>query len=180
MKILDIYNELLYDKNRLSIVYDKADLRAVQGLLEHLGTIDRSKEYEVLIRPKKKHRSLDANGYFWKLCSELAEATSQPKESVYREQIRNVGGNSTVVCVKSDAVKSLTEEWHNKGIGWITDTTKSKLKGCTNVILYYGSSTFDTKQMSRLIDNIIQDCKAVGIETMTPTELERIKAEWNG
>ena len=77
MKILDIYNELLYDKNRLSIVYDKADLRAVQGLLEHLGTIDHSKEYEVLIRPKKKHRSLDANGYFWKLCSELAEATSQ-------------------------------------------------------------------------------------------------------
>ena len=56
--------------------------------------------------------------------------------------------------------------------------TESKLPGCTNVILYYGSSTYDSKQMARLIDNIIQDCKAVGIETATPAEIDAMKARW--
>lgn len=54
----------------------------------------------------------------------------------------------------------------------------SKLKGCNNLILYYGSSTYNTEQMSRLIDNIVQDCKAVGIETMTPAELAALKDAW--
>ena len=55
---------------------------------------------------------------------------------------------------------------------------ESKLPGCVNVVLYYGSSTYDTAQMSRLIDNIIQDCKAQGIDTRTPEEVARMKEEW--
>ena len=47
-----------------------------------------------------------------------------------------------------------------------------------NVTLYYGSSTYDTKQMSRLIDNIVQDCQAVGIETLTPDKLALLLEEW--
>ena len=43
------------------------------------------------------------------------------------------------------------------------------------MILYYGSSTYDTQQMSLLIDHIVQDAKALGIETMTPAELEALK-----
>lgn len=43
------------------------------------------------------------------------------------------------------------------------------------MLLYYGSSTYDGAQMARLIDNIVQDCKAVGIETMTPDELARLE-----
>lgn len=44
---------------------------------------------------------------------------------------------------------------------------------------YHGSSTYDTAQMSRLIDNIVQDCKALGIETMTPDKLSILKEEWH-
>jgi len=180
MKIKSIYNELLYDKNRLNIVYDKTDLSTIQKLLDKIGTIDPTKDYDVSITPKKRRRSLDANAYFWVLCDKLAEITSQTKEQVYREQIKNVGGNSDVVCVKTDAVTSLIKGWQHNGLGWITETSKSKIKGCTNVILYYGSSAYDTNQMARLIDNIVQDCKAVGIETATPDEIARLKAEWGG
>jgi hypothetical protein len=51
----------------------------------------------------------------------------------------------------------------------------SKLKGCTNVILYYASRTSNSQQMCLLIDHIVQDAKALGIETMTPDELEDLK-----
>ena len=44
--------------------------------------------------------------------------------------------------------------------------------------VYYGSSTFDTKEMSVFIDGIVRECKELGIETMTPAELERMKSQW--
>lgn len=46
------------------------------------------------------------------------------------------------------------------------------------MILYYGSSVFSSSTMSRLIDNLIQDAKAVGIETMPPDKLAALLGEW--
>ena len=59
-----------------------------------------------------------------------------------------------------------------------SDIMPSKIDGCTNVIVYYGSSTYDSKQMSVLIDRIVQDCKELGIETLPPDELLRLQEEW--
>lgn len=64
--------------------------------------------------------------------------------------------------------------WEMRGMGWQTETMPSKVPGCTNVVLYYGSSMFDTHQMSLLIDHVVQDAKALGIETMTPREIEKL------
>ena len=72
----------------------------------------------------------------------------------------------------------MTDGWEHNGIGWQAETMPSKLPGCTNVILYYGSSTYDTAQMSRLIDLIVQDCDALGIETKDPAEIDRLVEEW--
>ena len=43
---------------------------------------------------------------------------------------------------------------------------------------YYGSSRYNTRQMSRLIDSIVQDCKDLGIETLPPEKLAAMKEEW--
>lgn len=123
-------------------------------------------------------RSLDANAYFWVLCDKLAEKTRISKERIYRNLIREIGGNSETVCVQNKAVDKLCRGWEHHGTGWLTDTTESKIEGCTNVILYYGSSSYDAAQMSRLIDLIVQECREQGIETMTPEELSRLKEEW--
>ena len=97
---------------------------------------------------------------------------------MYRQAIKEIGGNYDVVCIKEEAAESLMSAWARNGIGWQSDTTLSKLDGCTNVILYYGSSTYDTEQMSRLIDNIIQDCKALGIETKSQAEIDSLMSQW--
>ena len=78
------------------------------------------------------------------------------------------------------SVDKLRQGWEHNGLGWPTETMPSKLPGCTVVLLYYGSSTYDTAQMSRLISLIIEDCKAQGIETMTPAELSRLMEAWDG
>ncbi len=127
----------------------------------------------------RKRRSLDANAYFWVLLNKLAEEINIPAIEIYRSYIRHIGGNNTIICVPDKAVDDLTKGWEHNGIGWQTEKTASKLKGCTNVILYYGSSTYDTKQMSRLIDMVVQDCQSVGISTMTPSELATLMQGWS-
>lgn len=126
----------------------------------------------------RKKRSLDANAYFWTVADKLAEKLNTTKEDVYRNAIKEIGGVSETVCIKNEAVETLCQKWAYNGLGWQTETFPSKIEGCTNVVLYYGSSTYDKAQMSRLIDNIVQDCKAVGIETKTPEEIARLKDLW--
>lgn len=137
---------------------------------------DKLKDGEVNIEIKKycKRRSLDANAYAWVLVDKIATVLRTDKADVYRQQIRNIGGVSEIVCIQNAALEKFRAAWEKNGLGWQTDTIPSKIDGCTNVVLYYGSSTYDANQMTQLIDHLIQDAKALGIETMTPLELERL------
>lgn len=161
--------------NKPQLTLEINELNDFKQLVDEMNTLEK---LSIEIKPFRKRRSLDANAYFFVLADKLAEKLNITKVDVYRNAIREIGGVSETVCVKNEAVDKLCEAWSEKGIGWQTDTFSSKIEGCTNVILYYGSSTYDTAQMSRLIDNIVQDCKAVGIETLTPNELAKLKALW--
>ena len=143
------------------------------------GEIDPQKKYTVTIKEFRKKRSLDANAYAWVLMNKLADKLNMGVRDLYRHYIPDIPENSQVVCVPTEAVEKLHSGWEHNGIGWCSDTLKSKLPGCTNVVLYYGSSTFDQKQMGVLLDLIIADCKQVGVEYLTPEELERLKGEWD-
>lgn len=123
-------------------------------------------------------RSLDANAYFWVLCDKLAEKTKIRKEEIYRDLIKQIGGNSETVCVRNKAVDKLRQGWEEHGIGWLTDTVESKIDGCTNVTLYYGSSSYDSAQMARLIDLIVQECEQQDIETVSPEQISLLKENW--
>lgn len=135
-------------------------------------------ELRVTVKKWRNKRSNDANAYFWTLLDKLAETLKKSKTELYRAYIKDVGGVSETICVLDKAVDKLCKAWESNGIGWQTDTMPSKIDGCTNVILYYGSSTYDTAQMSRLLDLLIQDCEAQNIATMTPKEVEELKRRW--
>lgn len=143
-------------------------------------TAHKDKPLRVKFTEWREKRSLDANAYCFVLIGKIAEATGVPKDDVYREAVRQLGGNYETVCVMKKAADALCNGWGHNGLGWITEQFPSKIDGCVNVNLYYGSSTYDTKTMSRLIDNVVQDAKALGIETMTPAELARLEEQWNG
>lgn len=154
---------------------------AINEKNDFLQGYDDLKDIEKLtieLKPFRARRSLDANAYAWVLIDKIAALHSITKEEVYRECIKNIGGNSEIVCVKNEAVERLCEGWRRNGIGWQTDTFPSKIDGCTNVILYYGSSVYDSKQMHLLLDNLIQDCTALGIQTETPEMIARLKSLW--
>lgn len=136
------------------------------------------KPVEIGMKQHREHRSLDANAYAWVLIDRIASVQGLTKEEVYREAIRSIGGVSTTLCLQTKAVQRFCSMWRSKGVGWHTDVMPSKLPECTNVVAYYGSSVYDTKQMSDLIDALVQDAQALGIETRTPEQIEKLKAEW--
>ena len=179
MKIKDIRHELLYNCDRLTLVFDIKDRMEIIGKLEALGTIDDNAEYEVTIKRKREHRSKDANAYMWILADKVADVIGSTKEEVYRSAIRRKGV-FTDVAVRTDAVRAIVKNWSDKGIGWFAESFDSSLKGCRRVRLYYGSSVYNTKEMSRLIDDIVEEAKGLNIETLTPDELARMKSTWRG
>ncbi len=63
-------------------------------------------------------------------------------------------------------------------MGWYAEALESKIDGCKKVMVYYGSSVYDSKEMAHLIDYIVSECKEQGIETLPPWEVERLKKEW--
>ncbi len=161
--------------NKPRLTLEVNELNDFKQLVDDMNGLEK---LSIEIKPFRKRRSLDANAYAWVLMDRLAEKIGESKENIYREYIRNIGGNSELVCARNDAVKKLREAWEGRGLGWCTETVKSKLKGCTNVILYYGSSTYDTAQMKRLLDLIIQDCTEQGIPTETPDEIANRLSLW--
>lgn len=127
----------------------------------------------------REKRSLDANAYAWVLIGKIAKELGHKKEEIYRESIRNVGDYITV-CVKDEKLDQFCKGWESGGLGWMVEKFPSKLDGCTNVNCYRGSSDYDTAQMSRLIDNLVQDAKALGIQTETPDQIAKMLSLWEG
>ena len=139
----------------------------------------KDKLYDCEIKEHREKRSLDANAYMWVLIGRLAETMRLPAEEVYRGYIRELGGNYSTGCFQNKDVEQVKRSWSANGIGWLVeDLGPSQIPGCTNLMLYHGSSTYDTATMSRLIDNVVQDCKAVGIETLSEEKLSLLKEEW--
>lgn len=139
----------------------------------------KDRDYDLEVKEHRKKRSLDANAYAWVLIHKLAEAMKLTPEEVYIQQIPNVGNNYTPMCVREQDVERFRKNWMSNGIGWpVKDLGPSNVRGCRNLMAYHGSSTYDTAQMSRLIDLLVQDCKQLDIETLSEEKLALLKEGW--
>ena len=142
-------------------------------IAEYLWELDINKEYE--IKEYHKKRSLDSNAYMWCLCKELADKLHITKEEVYKKNVKEVG-KFEIIPIKKEAVNTFINAWSIKGLGWFCDILgESKIEGYMNIIAYYGTSIYNTYEMSLFIDGIIQECESVGIPTLTKEQIEKLK-----
>jgi len=140
--------------------------------------VSSGKLLEVEISKQKKKRSLDSNSYLWTLCQKIAEVIQSTKELVYQKFIRDVG-QFEIVPIKNEAVERWIEVWNSKGLGWFAEVMEdSKLPGYKKVISYYGSSCYDSREMSVLLDEVVSTCKELNIETLPPDEIKALKESW--
>lgn len=134
--------------------------------------------YSLNISRWKAKRSLNANAYMWVLCDKIAEKLKSTKDEVYRKYIGEVGVFRDL-SINDDAVDTFIKAWGMHGVGWIAEKLDySEIKGYSTVRAYYGSSVYSSKQMSRLIDMVVEDAKEMGIEVKTPDEIANMLSIW--
>lgn len=134
-------------------------------------------ELDLTIKPYKPKRSLSANAYMWVLVGKLADATGISSADIYRNSVKQLG-ISQLIVINAAAAPTFKRIWEQHGLGWFVDDVDEDTGGSVILRAYYGSSTYNRKQMAALIDLVVQDCRAVGIETLTPAELAGLVDRW--
>lgn len=150
---------------------------------------DKIKDLEKLsvriVRYREK-RSLDANAYYWKLLSKVAEAMHVSMSFAHNFFLRRYGqielfDNQAVYVVIPDTDEAEKRVWeaetyHLKPTSQVKPGKDGRMY--RTYMMLRGSSSYDTKEMSKLIDGLVSEAKEMGIETLPPDELERIKSMW--
>lgn len=164
----------------ISLDYETGKFNVILTINEGIPVVDflqslLREKVSITAKKYRKKRSLDANAYCWVLCSKLAEANNTSKDEVYEEMLQKYG------------------YFYKDDNGYITVTVKnevdmSKIQGhwkfyngngkFSSYLMIKGSSEYDSGEMAKFIDRIVDEAKEQGIETLTPRELEEMKARW--
>lgn len=145
------------------IVYDKTkdDLLAVE------------------IKKYRKDRSGEANRYFHKLCSMIAQSQGLSLIEVKNQMISDYGQYDEDM---KDIIMKDSIDWRKLEKLHLQPTSATRIMDNGELYRVYlvmrGSHTYDTKEMSVLIDGTVQEAKQLGIETLPPDELRRLKEQW--
>lgn len=131
---------------------------------------DRDKVFEV--KEHKEKRSLNANAYAWKLITEIANVTRLSKEEVYLDMLKHYGQSEIVSVLSKINVSGYFKYYEAIG------SASLQGKDFTHYKVFKGSSEYDTREMSILIDGIVHEAEQLDIQTLTPAELSRLKELW--
>ena len=142
--------------------------------LKWLVKFVKGKSYDIV--PHVEKRSRTANAYAWVLITKLSEVLNYPKEEIYRRAVSEIGGKSTVMSLRTNAVNDFKRAFVNGHIGRNVEILHSDAEK-TDLLITYGSSDFDKRQMNQLLDNLVQDCLAVGIETKDQNYIDSLLGE---
>lgn len=135
--------------------------------------INKNEELEV----KRKKRSKNANAYFWELLQQLCEEMNLDVIKEYKKRVKELGiFKQWELDTKN--VPTFVKLWEDRGIAWFTEKVE-EIGNKTIINAYYGSSSYNTYQFSKLIGNLTQDCRSVGIKTLEDIEIdELIRSEY--
>ena len=123
----------------------------------------------------KKKRSLNANSFLWHVCDQIAQVIHSTKEEIYRIAITEVGRFIEMSFTSKKDMEDFVRWWTEKGTGWIVEIVDKELM---IVHAYIGSSRYDSKEMSVLIDHVVDAAREMGISTKSDEEIDSLIREW--
>lgn len=136
----------------------------------------------IVIKKYRKKRSLDANAYFHVLVGKMADVIGNSKPAVKNMLLSKYGQyaieNDSLVhlIIREDIDVSEREDIHLSPTSCMKTLDDGKLYRVYR--LMRGSHTYNTEEMSKLIDGTVEEAKELGIETMTPNQVEEMKQRW--
>lgn len=157
-----------------------------QSKAEYIDSIKDLDKLSIKATKYREKRSLDANAYYWQLLSKVAEKLPSSKPSAHNLMLRKYGqifiiDSKAVYLVLPDTEEAErtaeeAETYHIKPTSQVKEGKDGKMY--RTYIMLRGSSDYDTKEMSMLIEGLVSDAKDLGIETMTGEEIERMMEQY--
>ena len=148
------------------------DTGKIDKFLPLIFRLDKDTVYDVKIDKHREKRSLNANAYLWKLVTEIGNVLNKSKEEVYLQMLIDYGQSEMVSILSEIDVKGYFKYYKLAGTSVLNGKEFNHYK------IYKGSSEYDTKEMSILLNGVVQEAKNLGIKTKDDIELERLAEEW--
>ena len=134
------------------------------------------------VKEYKRKRSLDANAYYWVLVTKLAKVLNLSKPHLHNILLRRYGqpeiiDGQMIFLVLPDSESGTrkadeAETYHIRPTSQVKTGVDGKMY--RTYVMLRGSSTYNTAEMSELIDGLVSECKEQGIETLPEEELKRM------
>lgn len=140
----------------------------------------RGRRLTISLKQYRRKRSTDSNAYYWLLVGKLANHDHVSRTEMHNRLLAEYGQESIVDGILEWSVKGTdfrwerSEECHYKPSGrhvFLNDGTMLDIYWVVR-----GSHSYNTEEMSVLINGTIEECRERHIETMTPEELQRMFA----
>ena len=148
------------------------DTGKIEKFLPLIFRLDKDTVYDVKIDKHREKRSLNANAYLWKLVTEIGDILNKSKEEVYLQMLIDYGQSEMVSILSEIDVKGYFKYYKLAGTSILNGKEFNHYK------IYKGSSEYDTKEMSILLNGVVQETKNLGVKTKDDIELERLVEEW--
>jgi hypothetical protein len=153
---------------KITVMLELNEQGTAQNMIDELTL----QKLSIKIDKHREKRSLNANAYAWLLIGKIGNSTRASKEEVYFKMLKDYGQSDLVSVLAHIPVEHYFKYYEEAG----ESTLNGKL--FKHYRVYKGSSEFDTREMSIFIDGIVSEAKNLGIETMTPNEIAKMKDLW--
>ena len=144
----------------------------IENILPRIYQLDKDTIYDIKIVKHKEKRSLNANAYLWKLCTQIGNIIRKSKEEVYLDMLVDYGQSIMISVLSTVELNGFYKYYKEVGKSILNGKEFSHYK------IYKGSSEYNTYEMSILLDGVVQEAKQLGIKTKDDLELERMVNEW--
>ena len=124
------------------------------------------------IKEHKAKRSNNANSYYWTLLGKIADELRTSKDELHEKYLEEYGQSFLVPVEVGTVPKGYFRHYR-----YVT-TNQINGKDADWYKVMKGSSDFDSREMSILIDGVVQDATALDIEVLPEEEIERLKELW--
>ena len=145
----------------------------ISGIIAQIYNLDKDTIYDIKIKKYRRKRSKNANAYAWELITKIADELRLSKEEVYLNMLKNYGQSELVSVLANIDVTGYFKYYEIAGKSLLSN------KEFLHYKIFKGSSEYDTREMSILIDGIIHEAEQLGIATISDKELEKMKGSWH-
>lgn len=145
-----------------------------ESAIEQIDNIMKCDKLSIKATKYRQKRSLDANGLLWLCLGRIASNLRTDKWDVYLEMLKRYG-QYTYIVVKEKVVEQVKQQWREcEVVGEIEINGQKAIQ----MLCYFGSSTYNSKEFSVLLDGVISEMQEMGLETPTSSELKRVMEQY--